>query len=325
MINNNNNAIIILDSCEELGKKIAEKLDGHLIRIKCKFSKFGNSEINLFPCDSVRGKKVFIVGSGSNTNATVNDNIMAMLGMIRACRDASADQITLVCTYFPYARSDKKDQGRAPIMGKLVCDLFKEAGAFRIITFDLHSAQVQGFFNGPFDNLYAGKDLIKCIKSDYPNDKFIVISPDVGGLKRIQDFSCQLNNAEYTFLVKSRDHNEISCITSHELVHKLKLENVVCVLVDDIGDTFGTLNSAAEILRKNGATKVITAITHGVFSGNALNNLNNNNIDQVYVTNTLPQTCNCEKIKLVDVSNTCANALLCCINSVSISTLFDIN
>ena len=213
--------IIILDSCGELGKNLVQELTDKLTRIKSKFVKFGNSEINMYPCASVRGKNVFIIASGSNQNGSVNDNLITMLGMIRSCRDASANEITLICTYFPYGRSDKKDQGRAPIMARLTCDLIKEAGASRIISFDLHAAQIQGFFSGPFDNLYAGNNLINQIKHDYPNDKFILISPDVGGLKRIQDFSNKLNNAEYTFFVKARDHNKISHISQHEIVDKL--------------------------------------------------------------------------------------------------------
>jgi ribose-phosphate pyrophosphokinase len=288
--------IISLDSCKELGDKISEQLNC----MKTKIFKFNNNEINISPCESVREKNVFIIGSGSNYGGTINDNVIEMLSIVRACRDASAKHITLICAYFPYCRSDKKDQGRAPIMAKLMCDLFKTAGVNRLITFDLHAAQIQGFFDGPFDNLYAGDDLIACLKNDHPNDGFIVISPDVGGIKRIKDFGSKLN-AEYTFLVKSRDHDKISHINHHELVHQLDLTGKINLLVDDIGDTLGTLNSAAKLLKEKGAPYVIAIITHGIFSGKAFDLLEQDHIDKIYVTNTLPQQDNMKKSKKIEV------------------------
>lgn len=323
---NSNSVVIVLDSCKELGEEIVKKLAKSICTTNTKFYRFGNNETNTFPCESVREKNVFIIGSGSNFTGSINDNIMTMCGMIRSCRDASANKITAICPYYPYCRSDKKDQARAPIMAELVSDFFKVAGANRVIAVDLHAAQIQGFFGGPFDNLYAINYLINQIKTDYPDHKeFIIVSPDAGGEKRVQAWANKMN-LQCTFLTKYRDHNAISTITKHELVHQMDFTDKKVLLVDDIGDTFGTLNSAAKILKEKGAKEVIAVVTHGVFSGNAFKNLEDDNIDRVYTTNTIPQSDNCakcKKIRVVDLSELFANAIDCCINAKSISKLFD--
>lgn len=335
MANNNNNEskpiVIVLDSCKELGQLVIENLDNrfNFKYMKTQIFRFNNGEINTFPIESVRERSVFIIASGSKyDHDTVNDNIMAMMAMLRSCRDASAKHITLICAYLPYCRSDKQDQSRAPIMAKLICDLFKTAGANRIITFDLHAAQIQGFFDGPVDNLYATNSIIERIEKDFSTekDKFIVVSPDVGGLKRIQDCSNQLG-AEYTFLVKKRNHDKISQITNHELVYNIDMHDKIAIIIDDIGDTIGTLVSAAKILKEKGAKKVIVAITHGIFSGKAFENLKEDYLDLIYVSNTLPQKENLQKanskIQVVDISDLCAEAIICCTTGVTMSQLFN--
>jgi ribose-phosphate pyrophosphokinase len=320
----NDSVVIVMDSCKELGKGIVERLKGEINEISTKYFRFGNNEINTFPAESIRTKDVYIIGTGSNYNGTINDNIMAMYSMIRACRDASAKYIIGICPYFPYCRSDKKDQSRTPIMAKMICDFFKTAGADRLITIDLHAAQIQGFFEGPFDNLYATKYLLDQVSQAY-NNNFVVISPDAGGIKRIQDWASRLN-CMYTFLTKSRDYNAISKITKHDLVHQIDFTGKRALLVDDIGDTLGTLNSAAKILKEKGAMEVIAAVTHGIFSGNAFAYLAEEYIDRIYVTNTLPQEENVsksDKIRVVDLSELFANAILSCVNATSMSALFE--
>lgn len=321
----NNSIVIMMDSCgKKLGDNIGLLLKKNIYCAESQFIRFGNNEINVFPTESVREKKVFIVGTGSNHNGTINDNLMTMCGMIRACQTASAKYITAICTYFPYCRSDKKDQGRAAIMAKLVADFFKVAGANRIITVDLHAAQIQGFFDGPFDNLYAINYLVEKIKLDYPDKKFIVISPDAGGEKRANAWANKLNTS-YTFLTKTRDHDAISVIKKHELVHNINFKNETIILVDDIGDTLGTLCSAAKILKERGAKEIIGVVTHGVFSGNAFKNLENGNLDKIYTTNTIPQDQNMDiskKIILVDLSELLAKVIMCCANAESISNIF---
>jgi ribose-phosphate pyrophosphokinase len=318
-------AIIVMDSCSELGNGIADFLKTtNIKKIDTSVIKFKNNEINNFPAESVRAKNIYVIGTGSNYNGSINDNFIAMCGMIRACRDASATHITAICIYVPYCRSDKKDQSRTPIMSKLICDFLHTAGANRLICCDLHAAQIQGMFNGPFDNLYATKYLLAQINQDYANEKFVVISPDVGGIKRIQDWANQLH-AEYTFLTKSRDHNAVSKIIKHNLVDPVDLTDKIVLMVDDIGDTLGTLNSAAKILKEKGASKVVCVVTHGIFSGDAFTYLTESNIDKIYVTNSLPQKENIarsDKISVVDLSELFGLAIMSCVNASSMSVLF---
>ena len=317
--------IIVLDSCKDLGDAVAAKLLRSIRQIPVKFYHFGNHEINTFPTESVGGKNVYIIGSGSNVGGTINDNLVTMLAMIRSCRDAGAKYITMVCPLIPYTRSDKKDQPRSPIMAKLVCDMFKTAGVNRLITIDLHASQIQGFFSGPCDNLYAIGPLCEAVKKDLDLGNVVLISPDVGGVKRIENWSKKLG-VQNTFLTKSRNHSAVSQISHHELVHQLDLVGKTCLLVDDICDSMGTLCSAANILKAKGASKVIAVVTHGVFSGKAFENLAGDAIDAVYVTNSLPQAENvgrCDKIKVVDVSDLFSKVIMCCVEGKSISALFE--
>jgi ribose-phosphate pyrophosphokinase len=317
--------IIVMDSCCELGNAVAKYLFPSIKKVDTSFTRFKNNEINNFPSESVRSKDVYVIGTGSNYNGSVNDNFMAMCGMIRACRNGSAKYITAICAYLPYSRSDKKDQARTPIMAKLICDFFKEAGANRLICADLHAAQIQGMFDGPCDNLYGTKYLLPKITQDYPDTEFIVISPDVGGIKRIQDWANQLNTNDYSFLTKSRDHNKVSQIIKHDLADTINFTNKLALLVDDLGDTMGTLNSAAKILKEKGAEKVVAVVTHGIFSGDAFKFLAEDNIDRIYVTNTLPQKDNLtksDKIVVVDLSELFGLAILACINATSMASLF---
>lgn len=320
--------VIFLDSCRDLGEGIQKYLEGKVENIRTKFMRFGNNEVNTMPAESVRNKIVFIIGSGSNFGGTINDNLMIILQMVRACRDASAKEITVLCAYFPYCRSDKKDQGRAPISAKLVTDLFKSAGAQRLITVDLHAGQIQGFFDGPFDNLYAINYLIETIRKDYPaldKQNCVVVGPDAGSFKRTVNWATKLGGFEHTFLEKTRDHNKVSTIASHKLVDNLNLVGKTVIIDDDIGDSLGTLVSASKILKDKGATMVIAGVTHGVFSSKAFENLDQKYLDVIYVTNTLPQAENqkkSDKIRIVDISKLCADAIEACVKGTSVSDLF---
>ena len=288
--------------------------------------RFKNNEINTFSVESVRKKNVFIIGSASNINGTINDNIMAMCSMIRACRDASAKYVTIISAMLPYARSDKKDVPHAPIMAKLAADFFKVAGANRVIAMDLHAAQIQGFFDGPFDNLYAINYLIEAIKKDYSLADMILVSPDCGGEKRVTAYSDKMG-VPMTFFTKHRDHSGISVITSQKLVDEnMDFKGKICVLIDDLADSLGTMVGASKILKSKGASKIVAVVTHAVFSGKAFENLAKDDIDAIYVTNTLPQKDNlakCNKIKVVDVSELFADAIMACVNAESMSELFD--
>ena len=316
--------IITLDSCNELGNNITKMLEDSLNGMNIEFRRFKNNEVNVFPTKSVRQKNVYIVASGSNIGGNVNDNLMTMYSLIRSCRDASAKEITILCAYLPYCRSDKKDKSRMPIMAKLICDFFEVAGANRIITVDLHAAQIQGFFDGSFDNLYAINYLINAVIKDYNMEDMILVSPDAGGFKRIENWG-KKTGCEYTFMIKSRDHDKISTIMEQKLVDKIDLNGKVVIIVDDIFDTGSTMCNGAKILRENGAAKVIAIVTHGVFSSNAFENIAKDDLDAIYVTNSLPQNDNMiksSKIKVVDISALCSDAILTCVNGTSMSALF---
>lgn len=327
--NSNNSVVIVMESCKDLGDTIIQHLHGRLGKVNTKFFHFGNNEVNNFPAESVRKKEVYIIGSGSNMIVngkfmSINDSFMAICGMVRACRDASATFITVVTPYYFYSRSDKKDQGRSPIMARLAADLLYASGTSRTISIDLHASQLQGFFDGPFDNLYAIDYLIAAIKKDYDMSNCILVSPDAGGEKRVVAYQEKLK-IPMTFFTKHRNHDKISEIKDQKLVDKLDFENKTIFLIDDICDTAGTLCSAAKILKDMKAKEVICVVTHGVFSGKAFENLAKDNIDAIYVTNTLPQDENmkkCNKIRLVDISELCADAILKCVNGESMSDLF---
>lgn len=316
-------AVIIMESSGEIGNNISQYLPADIELIPQKSVMFNGGEINVNPLKSIRGKHVYIVASGSSGPSSSND-IMYMLGMIRACRDASTKTITLVCPHYPYSRSDKKDQSRNPIMGKLMADLFQTAGAYRLISIDLHSAQAQGFFGGPFDNLFAINPLIKAITIDYNGKEFIIISPDAGGERRADEWSKVLN-CQMTMFTKHRDHNAVSTIVSHKLVDKLDFTNKVVIIVDDMCDTGGTLVSAATQLREYGAEEIIVAVTHGVFSANAYDKLSQSIISKIYTTNSMKidnKFYVCNKFAIVDISEMIATAIGHCANNTSISQMF---
>jgi ribose-phosphate pyrophosphokinase len=319
-------SLIIMDSCKELGDLVANRLHDRVNVLKTKQVRYGNNEICCYPEESVRKKDIFIIASGSNVNgSSINDNIMSLCAMIRSCRDGSSKYITVIFPYLPYCRSDKKDKGRMPIMSKFVCEMIKLAGANRLVNIDLHAGQIQGFFDGPLDNLYAIHPLIEQIKTDFDVNNLIIVSPDAGGEKRATAWADKLK-VPCTFLTKHRDHNRISTISHHELVHNLDFEGKTVIFVDDMCDTAGTLKSAAEIVKKKGAKEIITVVTHGIFSGNAFGNLNDSCIDHVYVTNSLPQEENVKKsnkIKIVDISGLISDVMLRCINAESVSELFN--
>lgn len=317
--------LIVMDSSPDLGNLVAKRLEGKVRKLDTKIMRFKNNEINTFPVQSVRQKEVYIMGTSSNINGSINDNIMAMASMIRACHHGSAKEITLLNFYYGYSRSDKKDQPHAPIMAGLIADFFKIAGADRLITVDLHAGQIQGFFDGPMDNLYAIDMLIEAIRKDFDTKNIILVSPDTGGEKRASAYGKKLG-VECTFMTKSRDHNKISVITKQELVHKdIDLKDKIVIEIDDMCDSLGTMCNGARILKEKGAARVIAVATHGIFSGAAFENLAKDDLDIVYVTNSLPQEANMaksNKIRVVDISKLISDAILACVNAGSLSALF---
>ncbi|KAL1456352.1 hypothetical protein WDU94_001088 [Cyamophila willieti] len=309
----------------DLAQRIVDRLGIDLGKVVTK--KFSNLETCVEIGESVRGEDVYIVQSGSGE---VNDNLMEMLIMINACKIASASRVTAVIPCFPYARQDKKDKSnnlerlqtsRAPISAKLVANMLSVAGADHIITMDLHASQIQGFFDIPVDNLYAEPAVLKWIKENIPEWKnSIIVSPDAGGAKRVTSIADRLN-VEFALIHKERKKaNEVASMV---LVGDVK--DRVAILVDDMADTCGTICHAAEKLMEAGATKVYAILTHGIFSGPAINRINNACFEAVVVTNTIPQDGHmkdCTKIRNIDVSMMFAEAVRRTHNGESVSYLF---
>merc|ERR1712013_65014 len=280
--------------------------------------KFSNLETCVEIGESVRGEDVYIVQTGGGE---VNDNLMELLIMINACKIASAERVTAVIPSFPYARQDKKDKSRAPISAKLVANMLSVSGADHIITMDLHASQIQGFFDIPVDNLYAEPAVLKWIKENIEGWRnAIIVSPDAGGAKRVTAIADRLN-IEFALIHKERKKaNEVDRMV---LVGDAK--DRVAILVDDMADTCGTICLAATKLMESGATKIYAILTHGIFSGPALQRINNACFEAVVVTNTLPQETNmknCEKIQCIDVSMMFAEAVRRTHNGESVSYLF---
>ncbi|KAI8845908.1 hypothetical protein HDU80_005087 [Chytriomyces hyalinus] len=301
----------------EFARLVAKKLGLELA--KCVVLKYSNQETSVTIGESVRDEDVFIIQSGCNE---INDNLMELLIMINACKTASARRITAVIPCFPYARADKKDKSRAPITAKLVANMLTVAGANHVITMDLHASQIQGFFNIPVDNLYAEPCTLKYIRDtieDYQN--CIIVSPDAGGAKRATAIADKLD-VDFALIHKERKRaNEVSRMV---LVGDVK--GRICVLVDDMADTCGTLGLAAKTLLENGATSVYAIVTHGVLSGKAITVINDSVLTKVVVTNTIPheeKKLLCPKIDTIDVAATFAEAIRRTHNGESVSWLFE--
>merc|ERR1712008_598528 len=317
--------VFSLSSHKDLSKRICNRLG--LPHGKVEAKSFSNKETNIKIGESVRGKDVYIIQSGcgsvnaSGNKQSINDNLMELLIMISACKTASAMRVTAVMPYFPYSRQDKKDKSRAPISAKLVANMLSTAGADHIITMDLHASQIQGFFDIPVDNLYAEPAVLKWIRENIEEwQNAIIVSPDAGGAKRGTAIADRLN-VEFALIHKERKKaNEVDRMV---LVGDAK--DRVAILVDDMADTCGTICLAASKLLEAGATKVYAILTHGIFSGPALQRINNACFEAVVVTNTIPQDIamkNCDKIRCIDVSMMFAEAVRRTHNGESVSYLF---
>ena len=244
-------------------------------------SRFSDSEITVELMDNVRGRDVFIV---QPTCRPANDHLMELLIMVDACRRASAQRITAVIPYFGYARQDRRPRAtRVPITAKLVANMIASAGVDRLLTVDLHADQIQGFFDIPVDNVYASPVLLADLwRQKYPD--LMVVSPDVGGVVRARALAKRLDDADLAIIDKRRPRANESEVMN--IIGEVK--GKTCVLIDDLVDTAGTLCHAAKALKEAGARAVVAYITHPVLSGPAVERINNSQLDELVVTDTIP-------------------------------------
>ena len=284
-------------------------------------TEFANGELHCRFDESVRGGDVFIIQSHvAVDDRSLNDALMEQLIMVDAAKRASAKRITVVCPIYGYARQDRKASGREPITAKLVADLFEAAGATRLVSVDLHSGQIQGFFNGPVDHLTAMPVLIDYLVADLPED-LVVVSPDAGRVKVAERYANALD-ASLAIVHKTRFQEKKHAVEARAVVGDV--EGRPCVLIDDMIDTGSTLVSAAEQLVERGATKVYAAATHGVFSEPAIDRIKNSMIDKVVITDTvpLPSEKQIDKIVVLTVASIIADALDAVFEDTSVSEIF---
>lgn len=270
-------SIISGRSNKALATKIAEAAGGSLA--SCEIESYKDGEISVEIKDNVRGHDVFVVQS---TSAPGNDNLMELLIIMDALRRSSAERITAVIPYFGYARQDRKTKPRVAITAKLVSDLIVCAGAHRVLTMDLHAGQIMGFFNLPVDNLYARAVLLNYFKEELFDQDVCIVSPDAGGVPRARAYAKRMN-ASLAIIDKRRAKaNEVA-----EMHVVGDVDKKVCVIVDDMVDTGGTLVKAAQALLDNGATKIYACCTHAVLSGDAKTKIPNGPIEQLVVTDSI--------------------------------------
>ena len=282
---------------------------------------FASGETHCKFSESVRGSDVFIVQShGELDGRSVNDAIMEHMIMVDAARRASAKRITAVMPFYGYGRQDRKAEGREPITARLVADLFKAAGTDRLVSVDLHSGQIQGFFNGPVDHLTAMPVLVDRLRQ-YGND-LVVVSPDAGRVKVAERYAQQLH-ADLAIVHKRRLKGVKNVAEAKDIVGSV--EGRTCVIIDDMIDTAGTICQAAELLMERGAASVTAAATHGVFSGPAIDRLKNSLLEKVIITDTLPTPSDkqFDKLEVLTVSTVIADAIRAVFEDTSVSQIFD--
>ena len=306
--------IFAANSSKELAQIIADALGMPLG--KCEVSTFSDGEIAVSIQETVRGSDVFVVQS---TNAPVNNNLMELLIMIDALKRASAGRITAVMPYYGYARQDRKSKSRDPITAKLVADLITTAGADRVLTMDLHAAQIQGFFNIPLDHLVGMPILAREFVKKGIED-LVVVSPDLGSVTRARNFANFLD-APIAIIDKRRPKANVSEVMN--IIGDIKDKNVV--IIDDIIDTAGTLCNAANALKERGAKSVRACATHGVLSGPAIQRIKDSAIEELILLDTiqLPEEKHLDKIDVVTVAEVFAEAIKRIYNDQCLSSLFD--
>jgi ribose-phosphate pyrophosphokinase len=301
-----------------LAVEIAEQLGVELG--DANLGRFANGELHCRFGESVRGTDVFIIQSHVGTDAmSVNDALMEQLIMVDAAQRASAKRITAVAPFYGYGRQDRKSEGREPITAKLVANMFKSAGAKRLISVDLHSGQIQGFFDGPVDHLTAMPVLVEHMRG--LGDDLVVVSPDAGRVKVAERYANALG-ADLAIVHKRRVKGQKNIVEARDVVGEV--EGRTCVLIDDMIDTGGTIVAAADQLMEHGAAEVHAACTHGVLSGPAIDRLKNSVLSRVIITNTLPlpEDKQLDKIEVLSVASVIADAIDAVFEDTSVSEIF---
>jgi len=306
----NNSEALALKITEHLGIEIGHK----------KLSRFSDGEIRCEICENVRGKDIYVVQS---TSAPANENLMELLIMGDAFKRASVRSVCAVLPYYGYSRQDRKPAPRTPISARLVADLISVAGFQRIITVDLHAGQIQGFFNYPVDHLFSSNVLYPGLKDKFGDEDITVVSPDAGGTERAR-IMAKLLKAPLAIVDKRREApNQAKALN---LIGDVR--DRVAIIYDDIIDTAGTLYKAAELLKKNGAKKVVACASHGVFSGPAAERLSGDMIDEIYITDTIPlnkELKGLNKLKTISVAPLVGETIRRIQRNDSVSALLDNN
>jgi ribose-phosphate pyrophosphokinase len=303
----------------DLAQEVAELMNVDLVPTRA--LTYANSEIYVRYEESVRGSDAFVIQCHP---APINEWVMEHLIMVDALKRASASRITVVAPFYPYSRQDKKHLGREPISARLVADLYKTAGADRMMTVDLHAAQIQGFFDGPLDHLFAMPVLSNYVKEKYSLDEMTVVSPDAGRV-RLADSWTDKVGAPLAIIHKRHDPNKANEVAVSEVVGEVA--GRTCLLVDDMIDTAGTICQAAEVLMEMGAKRVIAAATHPILSGPAADRLNASAFEEVIVTNTLPiaDDVHIRQLTVLSIAPLIAKAIMRVFEDGSVAQLFDEN
>ena len=295
---------------QTLGEKIAKAYGAELGKIH--FSRYSDGEFQPSFEESIRGARIFIIGS---TNPS-SENLMEMLLMLDAAKRASARHITAVMPYYGWARQDRKDKPRVPIAAKLIAKMLETAGATRIITMDLHADQIQGFFEKPVDHLFASTLFLPYLQ-ELKLDNLCIASPDMGGSKRAYAYSKAL---ESDVVICYKQRAKANVVTHMELIGEVEGKNVV--LVDDMVDTAGTLTKAADLMMERGALSVRAITTHGLLSGSAYERIENSQLKELIITDSIPTTQTSNKIKILSCANLFADVMHRVHHNTSISSKF---
>src|SRR5437016_5403811 len=299
----------------ELSTEVAAHLDVPLG--ECVLLTFANGEIYCRYGENIRGTDLFVF---QTHGAAINDSLMEQLIMIDAAKRASAKRMTAVCPFYGYARQDRKAEGRETITERLVADMLTAAGADRVVTVDLHTGQIQGFFDYPVDHLTAVPVIAEYLKDNVVDDA-VIVAPDAGGGKLARRFADRLN-AEIAFIDKRRPRGTHNVAVTTEVVGEI--DGRTCLIVDDIIDTAGTVVSAADLLLDRGASDVVIAATHGLLSGPAVDRLKNSRVKEVVVTNTVPvgDDKRFDNLEVLSIAPLLANAIRAVFEDHSVSELF---